>query len=187
MSIERVIRIHHTLYLPSRYQTVSWSTSGIVLGCICITVHHNDCHGLLYECPSQSTDELHLLGPIHMCANILVGRDYGQSASGYGMGEETFLNYSARTEANSRFTLSLFFLNLQVLLAVGITAAVCLGLTLFAFQTKWDFTVMGGVLFVAAIVLMIFGIVAMLMPGRTMQLVYASVGALLFCVYLIYE
>lgn len=31
-----------------------------------------------------------------------------------------------------------------VLMAVGITAAVCLGLTLFAFQTKWDFTVMGG-------------------------------------------
>lgn len=75
----------------------------------------------------------------------------------------------------------------QVLLAVGITAAVCLGLTLFAFQTKWDFTVMGGVLFVAAIVLLLFGLVAMFFPGRTMQLVYASVGALLFCVYLIYE
>lgn len=32
----------------------------------------------------------------------------------------------------------------EVFLAVGITAAVCLGLTLFAFQTKIDFTVMGG-------------------------------------------
>lgn len=31
-----------------------------------------------------------------------------------------------------------------VLMAVGITAAVTFGLTLFAFQTKWDFTVMGG-------------------------------------------
>lgn len=73
------------------------------------------------------------------------------------------------------------------MIAVGITAAVCLGLTLFAFQTKWDFTVMGGVLFVGAICLMIFGIVAMFFPGKTMQLVYGSVGALLFCVYLIYE
>lgn len=32
----------------------------------------------------------------------------------------------------------------EIFLAVGITAAVCLGLTLFAFQTKIDFTVMGG-------------------------------------------
>ena len=28
-----------------------------------------------------------------------------------------------------------------VLMAVGLTATVCLGLTIFAFQTKWDFTV----------------------------------------------
>lgn len=32
----------------------------------------------------------------------------------------------------------------EIFLAVGITAAVCLALTLFAFQTKIDFTVMGG-------------------------------------------
>lgn len=32
----------------------------------------------------------------------------------------------------------------EVFLAVGITAAVCLALTIFAFQTKIDFTVMGG-------------------------------------------
>lgn len=31
-----------------------------------------------------------------------------------------------------------------VMMAVGITGAVSLGLTIFAFQTKWDFTVMGG-------------------------------------------
>lgn len=32
----------------------------------------------------------------------------------------------------------------EIFLAVGITAAVCLALTIFAFQTKIDFTVMGG-------------------------------------------
>lgn len=74
-----------------------------------------------------------------------------------------------------------------VIMAVGITAAVCLGLTLFAFQTKWDFTVMGGILFVAVIVLMLFGIIAIFVPGKTITLVYASVGALIFCVYLIYD
>uniref|UniRef100_U5EY08 Putative n-methyl-d-aspartate receptor-associated protein n=1 Tax=Corethrella appendiculata TaxID=1370023 RepID=U5EY08_9DIPT len=75
----------------------------------------------------------------------------------------------------------------EVLLAVGITAAVCLGLTLFAFQTKWDFTVMGGVLFVAVIILMLFGILAIFMKGKTVTLIYASLGALIFSMYLIYD
>lgn len=79
------------------------------------------------------------------------------------------------------------FARFEVFLAVGITAAVCLGLTIFAFQTKWDFTVMGGVLFVAAIILMLFGIIAIFFPGKTITLVYASVGALIFCIYLIYD
>lgn len=74
-----------------------------------------------------------------------------------------------------------------VLMAVGITAAVCLALTLFAFQTKWDFTVMGGVLFVAVIILMVFGIVCIFVKGKTMTLIYASLGALIFSVYLIYD
>ncbi|ETN66287.1 nmda receptor glutamate-binding chain [Anopheles darlingi] len=75
----------------------------------------------------------------------------------------------------------------EVMLAVGITAAVCLGLTLFAFQTKWDFTVMGGILFVAVLVLMLFGLVAIFFPGKTITLVYASAGALIFSIYLVYD
>lgn len=74
-----------------------------------------------------------------------------------------------------------------VLMAVGLCAAVCLGLTLFAFQTKWDFTVMGGALFVALIILVVFGIVAMFIPGKVITLVYASCGALLFSLYLVYD
>jgi len=72
-------------------------------------------------------------------------------------------------------------------MAVGLCAAVCFGLTMFAFQTKWDFTVMGGALFVAVIILMIFGIVAIFIPGKTITLIYASCGALLFSLYLIYD
>lgn len=74
-----------------------------------------------------------------------------------------------------------------VMLAVGATAAVCLALSLFALQTKYDFTMLNGILFVALILFVIFGIVAMIWPGRTMHLIYASVGALLFSIYLIYE
>lgn len=74
-----------------------------------------------------------------------------------------------------------------VLMAVGICAGVCLALTIFAFQTKWDFTMMGGMLFVAVIILLIFGIVAMIFPGRTITLVYASLGAIIFSFYLVYD
>lgn len=75
----------------------------------------------------------------------------------------------------------------QVVMAGGITTVLCLGLTIFAFQTKWDFTMMGGILFVGCILLLVFGLVASFFPGRTMILVYSSCGALLFCVYLIYD
>ncbi|CAH1998596.1 unnamed protein product [Acanthoscelides obtectus] len=74
-----------------------------------------------------------------------------------------------------------------VAMAVGITAAVCLGLTLFAFQTKWDFTMMGGVLFVAAMILFLFGIIAIFIRSNIVNLIYASLGALIFSVYLIYD
>ena len=52
-----------------------------------------------------------------------------------------------------------------VLMAVGITAFVTLALTLFAFQTKWDFTGMGGYLFAALMVLICFGFIAIFIHG----------------------
>lgn len=75
----------------------------------------------------------------------------------------------------------------SVMLAIGITAAVCLALTLFAFQTKWDFTMMGGILVCLVVVLFVFGIVAMIVRNNILSLVYASLGALLFSFYLVYD
>lgn len=75
----------------------------------------------------------------------------------------------------------------DVLIAAGICTAVCLALMIFAFQTKYDFTTCGGILFVCVIVLLIFGIVAMFIPGKTVKMVYASLGALLFCCYLVFD
>lgn len=37
------------------------------------------------------------------------------------------------------------------------------------------------------VVFLIFGIVAIFLPGKIMTLVYSSIGALLFSVYLIYD
>ncbi|KAG5681919.1 hypothetical protein PVAND_011323 [Polypedilum vanderplanki] len=75
----------------------------------------------------------------------------------------------------------------EVMLAVGITTAVTVGLTIFALQTKWDFTTMGSILFVGVIVLLIFGIFAAIFRDQILTLVYASLGALLFCFYLVYD
>ncbi|XP_045464173.1 protein lifeguard 1-like [Harmonia axyridis] len=74
-----------------------------------------------------------------------------------------------------------------VFMAVGITTLICLGLTLFAFQTKYDFTMIGGFLLVCCLILLMLGLVAIFFPGKTIRMVYASVGALLFSVYLIYD
>lgn len=79
-----------------------------------------------------------------------------------------------------------------VLQAMGITTALCLGITLFAFQTKIDFTGIGPYLFVACWCLFIFGIMAMIFAGsgetgRIIHLVYSSLMALLFSLFLIYD
>ncbi|XP_034241369.1 protein lifeguard 1 isoform X2 [Thrips palmi] len=75
----------------------------------------------------------------------------------------------------------------EVVMAAGFTAVVCFALTIFALQTKWDFTVLGGALFAGVIILLIFGIVVAFIPGKAATIAYASCGALLFSVYLIYD
>ena len=97
-----------------------------------------------------------------------------------------------------------------VLMAIGITAALCLGLTLFSFQTKIDFTgigkilsihycsllivylfiILGMYLFAATWILFIFGILAIVFFAKgypVVHTVYSALIALLFSVYLIYD
>ena len=54
-------------------------------------------------------------------------------------------------------------------------------------QTKWDFTACGGILFVCVIVLFLFGILAICMQNKVVNLIYASLGALIFSVYLVFD
>lgn len=74
-----------------------------------------------------------------------------------------------------------------VLIALGITVAVVLALTLFAFQTRWDFTGWGTYLLVAGIVLMCVGIACIFVSNRILHIVYCSIGILIFSAYLIYD
>lgn len=67
-----------------------------------------------------------------------------------------------------------------VLTAVVITAVICIALTIFAFQTKIDFTIYNGLLFVLLIVLSLFGLILMFWRHSVAHLIYSCLGALLF-------
>merc|ERR1711997_752417 len=77
-----------------------------------------------------------------------------------------------------------------VFMAIGITAALCLGLTLFSFQTKIDFTGWGLYLFAACWILFLFGILAIIFFAKdypVVHTVYSALVAILFSAFLIYD
>ncbi|TRY63469.1 hypothetical protein TCAL_08186 [Tigriopus californicus] len=77
-----------------------------------------------------------------------------------------------------------------VMLAIGITALLCLGLTLFACQTKVDVTGWGIYLFAACWILFIFAILMMVFFLKSyplMGVVYSGLLALLFSLFFIYH
>ncbi|KAH3685894.1 hypothetical protein WICPIJ_003132 [Wickerhamomyces pijperi] len=75
-----------------------------------------------------------------------------------------------------------------VLEAMIITLVIFIGLSLFAFQTKYDFTswvsALNGVLFAMIGVSFIW---LFIQPSNLMELVYSGVGALLFSVYIVVD
>lgn len=70
-----------------------------------------------------------------------------------------FLSVFTAAEGFMLGTLCARFNAEAILIAVGITAGVTLGLTLFAFQTKIDFTACGGMLCALLMVLMVAGLI----------------------------
>uniref|UniRef100_A0A1B0G5B0 Uncharacterized protein n=1 Tax=Glossina morsitans morsitans TaxID=37546 RepID=A0A1B0G5B0_GLOMM len=75
----------------------------------------------------------------------------------------------------------------EIFTAVAITAILCFALSLYAVQTKVDYTVMGGILIVCVLALLIFAIVVFIFPGHVMIMIYSCLGALLFSIYLVYD
>jgi len=75
-----------------------------------------------------------------------------------------------------------------VLIAVGITAAVTLALTIFALQTKIDFTVCGGILFAVLIVFIIATFLFCFLPKSKWTMIGIGIaGSLIFSCYLVYD
>ncbi|KAB1258014.1 Protein lifeguard 1 [Camelus dromedarius] len=71
-----------------------------------------------------------------------------------------------------------------VIMAVGITTTVCFTVVIFSMQTRYDFTSCMGVLLVSMVVLIIFAILCIFIRNRILEIVYASLGALLFTCFL---
>jgi len=81
-----------------------------------------------------------------------------------------------------------FFNNVIVLQALLITLGVFIGLTLFTLQSKYDFSGMGPFLFGGLIALFMTGLVGAFVPfSRTMDLIFAIGGCLLFSGYIVYD
>jgi len=80
--------------------------------------------------------------------------------------------------------ISAYYTTDSVLKAVGITVFVCLGITLFSMQTKYDFTNCFGVLFVISLALMGFGIVCIITRSAALSNIYAGLGAVAFSIFL---
>jgi len=89
------------------------------------------------------------------------------------------------------FTLGImvaFYDNTIVLQALLITLGVFLGLTLFTFQSNYDFSGLGPWLFGGLVALLMTGVVGIFIPfGRTMDLIYACGGCLIFSGYIVYD
>jgi FtsH-binding integral membrane protein len=74
-----------------------------------------------------------------------------------------------------------------VVKAVVTTALITAGLTLFAFQTKIDFTAMSSSMFVLLIVLILFGVWTAIFPSQVAQTAYAALGAFVFSLFIVYD
>ncbi|XP_034549807.1 protein lifeguard 3-like [Notolabrus celidotus] len=88
-------------------------------------------------------------------------------------------------------TISSYYDTKAVFLAMGITATVCVIVTIFCFQTKVDFTSCGGFLCITSSLLMIIGIVtAVVLVFQWvpwLHMLYAAIGAIVYTLFLVYN
>nr|KAF6418720.1 hypothetical protein HJG63_008748 [Rousettus aegyptiacus] len=83
--------------------------------------------------------------------------------------------------------ITVFYKAEEVLWATAATALVTLSLTLFALQTKWDFTLLNGVLFVLLFILIMYGILLLFIRSYWLHLMYAGLGTVVFSLYLVMD
>ncbi|RTG84458.1 uncharacterized protein DC041_0007699, partial [Schistosoma bovis] len=85
-------------------------------------------------------------------------------------------------------TITSFYDTQSVLVAVVITACLCIAISVFAIQTRIDITKCTSLIFVLSIVVMLTGLACIIVfavsgPNRILQVVYGGLAALLFGVF----
>jgi FtsH-binding integral membrane protein len=75
----------------------------------------------------------------------------------------------------------------SVLVCLFLTLVTIVTLTVYAWRTKDDFTVVGGTLFVCLSLLIFSSLILMLIPIPFLILVYSYAGLVIFSIYLIYD
>ncbi|MCJ1453334.1 hypothetical protein MMC28_003681 [Mycoblastus sanguinarius] len=99
-----------------------------------------------------------------------------------------FLSGFTALEAYSISVIVTFYNTKVVLLALVLTAGIFVALTLFACQTKYDFTSWMPYLFGGLWILILFGFVAAFFPyNSTAELIYGAVAALIFSGYILVD
>nr|XP_057909302.1 protein lifeguard 1 [Doryrhamphus excisus] len=84
-------------------------------------------------------------------------------------------------------SITVFYSAEAVLWAVGATALVSFSLSVFAMQTKWDFTMASGSLWVFAWTLLSFALLCAILRSQFAYIAYACLGTLLFSLYLVFD
>lgn len=74
-----------------------------------------------------------------------------------------------------------------VLMAAAMTCGIVLSLTLYAWTTKTDFTVMGSMIFVLSCIMLLFGIFVLFTQNRVINIIYSCLGVFAFSIYLVYD
>ena len=74
-----------------------------------------------------------------------------------------------------------------VFIAAVLTASVVVALTIYACTTKTDFTVCGGVLFVAVMVLFVASIFSFFFYNKIVSIIISALSVVVFSIYLIYD
>lgn len=80
-----------------------------------------------------------------------------------------------------------FYSTKVVLLALASTGTITTGLTIYACQTKYDFTDMGGYLLSLLLGCMLIGIINLFIHNSVLQSIYAGIGAIIFSCYIVYD
>uniref|UniRef100_A0A8C5FNG7 Uncharacterized protein n=1 Tax=Gadus morhua TaxID=8049 RepID=A0A8C5FNG7_GADMO len=104
-----------------------------------------------------------------------------------GLRRRVPLNYIALGLVCPLISINSYFAAEAVLWAMGATALVSFSLSMFAMQSKWDFTALRGCLWAFVWTLVSFGLLCAIMRSQYLNILYACIGTLFFSIYLVVD